>query len=136
MGRNRKNITIQLNRRIDELLRIGEKKVKVDGRAEGIHSVKTADSYRGTAGRLAEVCKASGVKNIEDIDKSVVERYMESYRNASAWTVSRELSATNKILGTSYTPSDFGFTQRRTHVSVKNNRGDLPPTSTAHKAEN
>ena len=53
MGRNRKNITIQLNRRIDELLRIGEKKVKVDGRAEGIHSVKKADSYRGTAGRLA-----------------------------------------------------------------------------------
>jgi hypothetical protein len=136
MGRNRKNITIQLNRRIDELLRIGEKKVKVDGRAEGIHSVKTADSYRGTAGRLAEVCKASGVKNIEDIDKSVVERYMESYRNASAWTVSRELAATNKILGTSYTPSDYGFTQCRTHVSVKNNRGDLPPTSTAHKAEN
>ena len=136
MGRNRKNITIQLNRRIDELLRIGEKKVKVDGRAEGIHSIKTADSYRGTAGRLAEVCKASGVRSIEDIDKSVVGRYMESYRNASAWTVSRELSATNKILGTSYTPSDFGFTQRRTHVSVKNNRGDLPPTSTAHKAEN
>ena len=136
MGRNRKNITIQLNRRIDELLRIGEKKVKVDGRAEGIHSVKTADSYRGTAGRLAEVCKASGVKNIEDIDKSVVERYMESYRNASAWTVSRELSATNKILGTSYTPSDFGFTQRRTYTSVKNNRGDLPPSSTANKPEN
>ena len=136
MGRNRKNITIQLNRRIDELLRIGEKKVKVDGRAEGIHSVKTADSYRGTAGRLAEVCKASGVKNIEDIDKSVVERYMESYRNASAWTVSRELSATNKILGTSYTPSDFGFTQHRTYTSVKNNRGDLPLSSTANKPEN
>ena len=136
MGRNRKNITIQLNRRIDELLRIGEKKVKVDGRAEGIHSVKTADSYRGTAGRLAEVCKASGVRSIEDIDKSVVERYMESYRNASAWTVSRELSATNKILGTSYTPSDFGFTQRRTYTSVKNNRGELPKSSDANKPEN
>ena len=49
MGRNRKNITIQLNKRIDALLRIGEKKVKVNGRVDGIHSVKTADSYRGTA---------------------------------------------------------------------------------------
>ena len=136
MGRNRKNITIQLNKRIDELLRICEKKVKIDGRAEGIHSIKTADSYRGTAKRLAEVCKTEGVRNIEDIDKSVVERYIESYRTASAWTVSRELSAINKILGTSHTPRDFGFTQRRTYNAVKNNRGDLPPTSTAHKAAN
>ena len=136
MGRNRKNITIQLNKRIDALLRIGEKKVKVGGRVDGIHSVKTADSYRGTAQRLSSVCKSMGVRNIEDIDKSVIERYMEDYRNASAWTVSRELSATNKILGTSYTPSDFGFTQRRTYTSVKNNRGDLPQSSTADKPEN
>ncbi len=136
VGRNRKNITIQLNKRIDALLRIGEKKVKVGGRVDGIHSVKTADSYRGTAQRLSSVCKGLGVRNIEDIDKSVIERYMEDYRNASAWTVSRELSATNKILGTSYTPSDFGFTQRRTYTSVKNNRGDLPQSSTATKPEN
>ena len=45
MGRKNKNITIQLNRRIDELLRIGEKKVKVNGRVDGIHSVQTADRY-------------------------------------------------------------------------------------------
>ena len=136
VGRNRKNITIQLNKRIDALLRIGEKKVKVGGRVDGIHSVKTADSYRGTAQRLSSVCKSMGVRNIEDIDKSVIERYMEDYRNASAWTVSRELSATNKILGTSYTPSDFGFTQRRTYTSVKNNRGEPPRSSTANKPEN
>ncbi len=136
MGRNRKNITIQLNRRIDELLRIGEKKVKVNGRVDGIHSIKTADSYRGTANRLAEVCKSMGVKSIDDIDKDVVSKYMDSYRNASAWTVSRELSATNKLLSTNYTPSDFEFSQRRTYTSVKNNRGDLPPSSTAHKPEN
>ena len=136
MGRNRKNITIQLNKRIDELLRIGEKKVKVDGRVDGIHSVQTAGCYRGTANRLGDVCKSMGIRTIEDIDKGVIERYMESYRNASAWTVSRELSATNKILGTSYTPSDFGFTQRRTYTSVKNNRGELPQSSTANKPEN
>ena len=136
MGRKQKNITIQLNRRIDELLRIGEKKIKVNGRVDGIHSIKTADSYRGTANRLAEVCKSMGVKSIDDIDKDVVSKYMDSYRNASAWTVSRELSATNKLLSTNYTPSDFGFTQRRTYTSVKNNRGDLSKSSTAHKPEN
>lgn len=136
MGRKNKNITIQLNRRIDELLRIGEKKVKVNGRVATINSVQTADSYRGTANRLGEVCKSMGVRNIEDIDKGVIERYMESYRHASAWTVSREISAANKLLGTSYTPRDFGFTQRRTYTSVKNNRGDLPSSSTANKPEN
>ena len=93
MGRKNKNITIQLNRRIDELLRIGEKKVKVNGRVATINSVQTADSYRGTANRLGEVCKSMGVRNIEDIDKGVIERYMESYRHASAWTVSREIAA-------------------------------------------
>ena len=136
MGRKNKNITIQLNRRIDELLRIGEKKVKVDGRVATINSVQTADSYRGTANRLGEVCKSMGVRNIEDIDKGVIERYMESYRHASAWTVSREIAAANKLLGTSYTPRDFGFTQRRTYTSVKNNRGELPKSSDANKPEN
>ena len=136
MGRKNKNITIQLNRRIDELLRIGEKKVKVNGRVDGIHSVQTAESYRGTANRIGEVCKSMGVRNIEDIDKGVIERYMESYRNASMWSVSREVAAANKLLGTSYTPRDFGFTQRRTYTSVKNNRGELPKTSDANKPEN
>ena len=136
VGRKNKNITIQLNRRIDELLRIGEKKVKVDGRVATINSVQTADSYRGTANRLGEVCKSMGVRNIEDIDKGVIERYMESYRHASAWTVSREIAAANKLLGTSYTPRDFGFTQRRTYTSVKNNRGELPKSSDANKPEN
>ncbi len=136
MGRKNKNITIQLNRRIDELLRIGEKKVKVGGRVATINSVQTADSYRGTANRIGEVCKTMGVRNIEDIDKAVIERYMESYRHASAWTVSREIAAANKLLGTSYTPRDFGFTQRRKYTSVKNNRGELPKTSDSNSPKN
>ena len=137
MGRKNKNITIQLNNRINELLRIGEKKVKVNGVAEGIHSVKTAEQYRNTALRLSSVCKEMGVRNIEDIDKNVVARYMEAYRDASMWSVSRELSAISKIRGETITPKELGFTQRRTYTSVKNNRGDiLPKSSTANKPEN
>ena len=137
MGRKNKNITIQLNNRINELLRIGEKKVKINGVAEGIHSVKTAEQYRKTALRLSSVCKEMGIKNIEDIDKSVVARYMEAYRDASPWTISRELSAISKIRSETITPKELGFTQRRTYTSVKNNRGDiLPKSSTASKPEN
>ena len=136
MGRKNKNITIQLNNRINELLRIGEKKVKVNGVAEGIHSVKTAEQYRKTALRLSKVCKEMGIKNIEDIDKSVVARYMEAYRDASSWTVSRELASISKIRGETITPKELGFTQRRTYTSVKNNRGELPKSSSANKPEN
>ena len=136
MGRKNKNITIQLNNRINELLRIGEKKVKVNGVAEGIHSVKTAEQYRKTANRLSSVCKEMGVKSIADIDKSVVARYMEAYRDASAWTVSRELAAISKIRSETITPKELGFTQQRKYTSVKNSRGDFPPSSTANKPEN
>ena len=136
MGRKNKNITIQLNNRINELLRIGEKKVKVNGVAEGIHSVKTAEQYRKSALRLSKVCKEMGIKNIEDIDKSVVARYMEAYRDASAWTVSRELSAISKIRGETITPKELGFTQRRTYTSVKNNRGELQKTNDANNPKN
>ena len=136
MGRKNKNITIQLNNRINELLRIGEKKVKINGVADGIHSVKTAEQYRKTALRLSSVCKEMGIKNIEDIDKSVVARYMEAYRDASSWTVSRELAAISKIRSETITPKELGFTQRRTYTSVKNNRGELPKSSTANKPAN
>ena len=136
MGRKNKNITIQLNNRINELLRIGEKKVKVNGVAEGIHSVKTAEQYRKTALRLSSVCKEMGIKNIEDIDKSVVARYMEAYRDSSSWTVSRELAAISKIRGETITPKELGFTQRRTYTSVKNNRGELPKTNDANNPKN
>lgn len=136
MGRKHKNITIQLNNRINELLRIGEKKVKVNGVAEGIHSVKTAEQYRKTANRLSSVCKEMGVKSIADIDKSVVARYMESYRDASPWTVSRELAAISKIRGETITPKELGFTHQRKYTSVKNSRGELPKSSTANKPEN
>ena len=49
VSRNRKNITIQLNKRIDALLRIDEKKVKARGRVDDIHSIKTAEWYGKTA---------------------------------------------------------------------------------------
>ena len=43
VGRKNKNITIQLNRCIDELLRIGEKKVKVNGCVDGNQNADDAD---------------------------------------------------------------------------------------------
>ena len=64
MGRKSGNITMQLNKRIDDLLRIGEKKVKDDptnsNRVEGIHSIQTASTYRAVAKQLGEYLKEQG----------------------------------------------------------------------------
>lgn len=126
MGRHSKNIKIELNRRIDGLLRIGEKKVKNDksnpNRAEGIHSVRTADTYRAVANSFGDFLKAQGVKSMADIQRQHIQAYMESRADLSAYTHSRDLSAINKLLDTRYTLRDFGF-QDRKYSAITNNRG-------------
>lgn len=126
MGRKSKNIKIELNRRIDELLRIGEKKVKDDkdnpNRAEGIHSIRTADTYRSIANSFADFLKGQGVRSMAEIERQHIEDYMLSRSDLSAYTHNRDLSAINKLLDTRYIPRDFGF-QDRKYSHITNNRG-------------
>lgn len=126
MDRKSKNIKIELNRRIDELLRIGEKKVKDDkdnpNRAEGIHSIRTADTYRSIANSFADFLKGQGVRSMAEIERQHIEDYMLSRSDLSAYTHSRDLSAINKLLDTRYIPRDFGF-QDRKYSHITNNRG-------------
>ena len=76
VGRNHKNIKIQLNQRLDSLLRIGQKKQKEKvgsanynpNRSEGVHSIETAKSYRKIANDLGSFLKNEGVKDISQID--------------------------------------------------------------------
>lgn len=67
MGRNSKNITIQINQRVDDLLRIGQSKIKNDpsnpSRSEGIHSVRTAGTYRSVGNSFASYLKGQGVRD-------------------------------------------------------------------------
>ncbi len=117
---------MQLNRRIDSLLRIGEKKVKDDptnsNRVEGIHSVQTASTYRAVARQLGEYLKEQGVRNIGDIERGHIAGFMAQRGNLSAFTYSKDLSAINKLLDTRYTTREFGLPQRSYH-DVTNNRG-------------
>ena len=126
MGRKSGNITMQLNRQIDSLLRIGEKKVKDDptnsNRAEGIHSVRTADTYRAVAHQFGDYLKGQGVRQMADITRDHVAGFMTSRAELSAYTHSKDLSAINKILDTRYTVREFGLPQRSYH-DVTNNRG-------------
>ncbi|WP_101697018.1 hypothetical protein [Clostridium minihomine] len=126
MGRNSKNIKIQLNKRIDELLKIGEHKVKNDltnsNRSEGIHSIRTADTYRSIANNFAGYLKSQGVRNIAEIQRDHIAGYMESRSKLSSYTHSKDLSAINKLLDTRYNVKDFGL-QSRSYQAIVNNRG-------------
>lgn len=125
MGRHNKNIKIQLNEKLDSLLRIGQRKIKDDNdnpnRAEGIHSIRTAQTYRSVANNFAEYLKGQGVRSIDEITQASIGAFICRGQN-SAYTYSKELSAINKLLDSRYTIADFGLCQRN-HQSITNNRG-------------
>lgn len=107
-------------------MRIGERKVKDDStnpnRAEGIHSVMTAKTYRGVANSFAVYLKGQGIRNIYDIAKSNVGGYIQSRLELSTYTLSKDLAAINKLLDTRYTLQNFGV-PNRSYQEITNNRG-------------
>ena len=145
MSRHKMNIKMQLNRRIDELLRIGEKKTKEErdspnynsNRSEGIHSIRTADTYRRCINVFADYCKTQGIKRVEDIDESIVAGFVDQRRECSSWTISKDLAAINKVLndGNIYTPAQFGIEPRYAD-NVVHNRRTLMENSTAEAERN
>lgn len=143
VGRNHKNIKIQLNQRLDSLLRIGQKKQKEKvgspnynpNRSEGVHSIETAKSYRKIANDLGSFLKNEGVKDISQIDRQVIAKYMETKKGQSKWTTAKICSGINKLLSTNYTPADFGI-GHRSQKEVVLNRGNFPTHSTADRASN
>ena len=83
---------MQLNKRLDDLLRIGQKKVKETrgslhfnpNRSEGIHSIKTADTYRRVINTFAEFCKTQGIKNVAQIDSNIIGSFVATRSNLSS----------------------------------------------------
>ena len=143
MSRNKSNIKIQLHKRIDELLRIGQKKVKETrgaphfnpNRSEGIHSIKTAETYRQVINTFAEHCKSHGIKDVAQIDSNIIGSFVATRSNLSSWTISKELAAINKVLDTHYTPKEFGI-QERSRDQIVNNRHARTAHSTASAERN
>ena len=143
VGRNHKNIKIQLNQKLDSLLRIGQKKQKETvgspnynpNRSEGVHSIQTAQTYRQVINDVGSFLKNEGVKDISQIDSQVVAKYMEAKKGQSKWTTAKICSSLNKVLETNYTPKDFGI-GNRSQKEVIHNRRILTANSTADRASN
>ena len=143
MGRNHKNIKIQLNQRLDSLLRIGQKKQKEKvgspnynpNRSEGVHSIETTKSYRKICNEMGSFLKDEGIKDISQIDRQVIAKYMATKQGKSKWYTAKLCSCINKLLSTNYTPADFGI-GHRSQKEVVLNRGNFPTHSTADRASN
>ena len=143
MGRNHKNIKIQLNQKLDSLSRIGQKKQKETvgspnynpNRSEGCHSIQTMQTYRQVINDLGSFLKKEGVKDISQIDRQMITKYMETKKGQSKWTTAKICSALNKVLETNYTPKDFGI-GNRSQKEVIHNRRILTANLTADRASN
>ena len=143
MGRKHKNIKIQLNQKLDSLLRSGQKTQKEaigsphynPNRSEGVHSIQTAQTYRQVINDFGSFLKNEGIKDISQIDSQVVDKYMETKKGHSKWTTAKICSGLNKVLETNYTPKDFDI-GNRSQKEVIHNRRILTANSTADKASN
>lgn len=116
---------MQLNKALDAQLKIGAKKQKIydnPNKAAGIHSVKTAQTYRSTICTFGDYLKAQGIRDMKDIGEKEVRGFLDSRSDLSAWTLSKDLAAINKVLGTEYTGREMGI-PIRSAIDIRNNRG-------------
>lgn len=135
MGK-RKNFTIQLNMRIDNLLALGERKVEArktyreECEAKGeywcpsksnlIHSANTASTYRQTIGEACSWLKENRTeiwssKDLNKFDATIAYEYLHAREDAgcSPWTVCKDMSALNKVL-------NLGLNQKDGDLKSKN----------------
>jgi hypothetical protein len=139
-----KNLKIQLNNRIDSLLAIGESKhglkqlYRASAELHGIkwnpaktnfiHSFKTADAYRQTVGEFSSWLKENKreiweTKDLGKIDKNIAYSYLRHRQDSgcSAYTVSKDMSALNKVLDLDLNKKDGGL-NRRSYKNVFRSR--------------
>lgn len=133
MGRRKLgSLTHQVNRKMSKLNRIGESKhqAKADYRracenanikynpaqADGIYSNKTMDNYRQSATEFVKWVKDNypDMRDINNITKDHSIAYLQHRQEdgKSAWTISKDMSALNKVFNLHVTKSGAGIRSR------------------------
>lgn len=137
-----KNLTIQLHARINALLAIGESKHEAKNEyrriceAHGIkpnpnqtnfiHSVKSANGYRQTVSEFCGWVKEHRIdvwnsKKLDKLDKDICYSYLK-YRedqNKSCCTISKDMSALNKVLHHDLNKKEGGLAYRNKEVTTR-----------------
>lgn len=96
------------------------------GKVNGIYSKKTMSDYKTVAKLFNDWQKQRGYrfKDIKEVKELHLIEFLKERQSKgmSAWTGSRDMSALNKIFGTSLTKVSAGLTSRKMN-DIKNNRG-------------
>ena len=96
------------------------------GVVDGIYSKKTMQDYKKVAQQFHSWQKSKGynLHSIKEVNTSILKEYLleRQSQGKSSWTISHDLSALNKIFGTSISKKECGLAPRRTS-NIKNNRG-------------
>ncbi|MBT2695430.1 site-specific integrase [Bacillus sp. ISL-55] len=94
-------------------------------KAPGIHSIKTMEAYKQTAQEFSHWMKKHypEVKNIQDVERQHTKMYLEERqeRGKSPWTVSKDMSAFNKIFNHNLTKQECGL-QLRSYRDAERSR--------------
>lgn len=140
-----KNLKIQMHQKIDSLLCIGESKhhakqaykeycknnnIKYNpSKTIGIYSIKTADAYRQTVSEFGEWLKSNksevwSTKDLTNINRDTVKEYLQHRDKAcSAYTVSKDMSALNKVLNLDLSKKECNL-QERSYKNITRSRED------------
>lgn len=96
------------------------------GRVKGIYSKKTMQDYKQVAEQFQSWSKTKGYnfKSLSDVSDSHILQYLQERQTQgkSSWTISRDLSALNKIFNRELSKKGTGLKGRK-NSDIKNNRG-------------
>lgn len=96
------------------------------GKVKGIYSKKTMSDYKKVAEQFQSWSKTKGYnfKSLADVSDNHILQYLKERQNTgkSAWTISRDLSALNKIFSRELSKKGTGLKSRK-NSDIKNNRG-------------
>lgn len=139
------SLVYQLNERLKSLQRFGQSKhaAKRDYRnkqssngekwnpafADGIYSFKTYDAYKQTVMEFGTWLKKEHpeVKKLNEVNKGHAIKYLQARQSEgkSAYTISKDMSAINKIFNTCINKNDAGL-KTRSYKDVTRSRAERP----------
>ncbi len=98
----------------DYLKQHGNLKGYNPSKVDGIFSIKTMESYRQTAKEFSLWAANNGYKNANDITRETAGRYLQERQcdKKSAWTISKDMSALNKIFKFNLSKAELGLKNR------------------------
>ena len=100
--------------REDYLQKHGNLKGYNPSKVEGIFSFKTMESYSQTAKEFSVWASNHGCKKASDISRELAGQYLKERQanGKSAWTVSKDMSALNKIFNYDLSKAELGLKNR------------------------